>query len=45
MSKFATKIGSILGRLIGVLVRKGVLTEEEKDYIMEEAYDEELPTA
>lgn len=36
---FAEHIGAILGRLVGVLVRKGILTETDKAYIMGEIDD------
>lgn len=39
---FAAQIGAVLGRLLGILVRKGVLTVEEKSYILEGFDDEGL---
>lgn len=39
---FAVLIGGILGRLVGILVRKGVLTAEEESYILEGIDDEGL---
>ena len=32
-TKFASQLGGILGRLLAVMVLKGLITEQDKDYI------------
>ena len=32
-TKFASQLGGILGRLLAVMVLKGIITEMDKDYI------------
>lgn len=39
---FGYLIGSVIGRLIGVLKMKNILTEEEVSYITEELNDEDI---
>jgi len=41
MENFAEKLGKLLGRLIAVLVSRGVISERDRLYIMDEMdYDE-----
>jgi hypothetical protein len=32
-NKFASQLGGILGRLLAVMVLKGIISERDKDYI------------
>jgi hypothetical protein len=32
-TKFASQLGGILGRLLAVMVLKGIISERDKDYI------------
>lgn len=39
---FAAQMGTVLGRLLGILVRKGILSIEDMNYILEGFNDEGL---